>query len=205
MPSNSRPSWAPICCLTAVLLTGFWYAPDRGGENDRGTDVALIDMTELFKNYDRFNDARDDLKREIEIEMEGVRALGKKVKEMAKEIKQRGEDADGGWAKLNLDAAKNRYEEAGKALSARFMQREAEIYRELYRDAAAVVGEIAEDRGYRLVIRRAGLPDADAAATADAEDESQKPADIMKGMNRLIIFSDLPDLTDEVTDRLNDR
>ena len=195
--AHYHPAWAPACCLAAVLLTGFWYAPDPGGDGSGDADTALIDMAGVFKNYDRFNDARDDLKAEIEDESGDLKRLAKRIKELTADLKTAGDRGDqSDWTKRNLETAKEDYKAARKAVSEKFLRREAELYQDLYEEARAVIAEIAEERGYQLVIRYKAEPGED-----EAPDD---PKEILKGMNRLVVHTTLPDITDEVAERLND-
>ena len=197
--TSSRIPTTPLACLAAFAAAGVWASAGNhaAAPEDDDADIALIDMTAVFKNYDAFNAARDDLREEIEAESGEVSRLAKKIKELAAELKRLGEGAEGAdWTTRNLESAKKEYKQARKDLAARFARKEAELYEELYEEVRLVVADVCGERGIRLVVRHRGEP--------EDGDEPREPADILKGMNRLIIFSDLPDLSEEVVDRLND-
>ena len=200
MSAPSRSAWIPVCCLVACLLTGFWRpAPAaREDRDDRGgTETGLIDMAEVFKRSDRFVAERARLRQEIESESAGLKPLVAQMRELAGELKGLKEGTEQFlWTKRDYEALKKEYKEGQETLAKKFRRQEADAYGELYDEVRLIVAEIAEERGLRLVIRYAREP--------DEGDEPEDPAERLKSMNRQIVYSDLPDLTDETVERLND-
>ena len=194
-----RPAWLPVCCLTAFLLTGFWRsaAPEGRDEPDDRTETALIDMAEVFRQSDRFTAERARIKTEMEAESAELKPIYERLRELAEDLKGLEEGTEQRlWTRRDYDAAAKEYKEGREALQKKFLNQEADVYGELYDQVRLIVADIAEERGYRLVIRYAREP--------DEGDEPEDPAERLKAMNRLVVHSSLPDLTDEAADRLND-
>ncbi|NNJ25967.1 OmpH family outer membrane protein [Alienimonas chondri] len=154
--------------------------------------VAVIDMAKVFANYDKFEDVRESLKNEIKTEGAKAETLAAKVQSLqavlqAGTISQESEEyltkaVELKNAQTNLQAEQMR-------ISQRFMKKEAELYKEIYRDVTNMVKMWCERKGYSLVIR----------FKSEGVEEASQTGDILQGMNRLVVYhTPQDDITDTI-------
>jgi small-conductance mechanosensitive channel len=70
--------------------------------------------------------------------------------------------------------------------------KEAKIYLTAYREIESVVKEYCKEKGIKLVIRQ----------QSTSLDENQPAQEIVKALNRLVIYEDGLDITDDIRTRL---
>ncbi|QDT17495.1 OmpH family outer membrane protein [Alienimonas californiensis] len=154
--------------------------------------VAVIDMAEVFANYDKFEDVRETLKAEIQAEGAKAEGLAKEVQTLQAQL-QAGTIAQDSEEYLQKAVAlKNKQTELQAEqmrISQRFMKKEAELYKEIYNDVTAMVKMWCERKSYSLVIRY----------KRDGVDEAKQTNDILQGMNRLVVYhTPQDDITDTI-------
>ncbi|MCH5376400.1 MAG: hypothetical protein JJ992_20725, partial [Planctomycetes bacterium] len=77
-------------------------------------------------------------------------------------------------------------------LQKEFMEREAQVYFNAYREVEAIVGDFAKRNRIGLVLRYNG----------EEMDPSQRDS-IMQGINRIVIYQDRLNITEMILDQLN--
>lgn len=191
--------------LVAVAVSGPFSATDvkaqavkPAKDDNRPHKVGLIDMAYIFKKYDKFKDLREGLKSEIE-------QSDKKAKAMLAEIqglKQKLEDPTYKADSPQKKQLRKQYIEATTNMQAfrsdeqqRFLQKEAQVYKQVYMEVASTVSVYAKHYKYTLVLRW----------SRDSVDKATDPKEILGGMNRLVIFQDGQDITEAILGYLNDR
>ena len=158
-----------------------------------GTAVAVIDIPYIFKNHTRFKAQINDIKTDIDDYTAWADAQQAKLrKEREKldqfkpgtaEYKQGEETVARMGVETQLEAAKRQ-----KA----FMEREAMVYYNAYREVEAAVADFAARNGISLVLRY----------SAEPMDPTKKDT-IMQGINRIVVYQSRLDITQYVLDRLN--
>ncbi len=159
--------------------------------------VGLIDMAHIFKNYHKFNDRREALKKEIESSDKKARAMLIKLQELDKKVKSKEFGNTSPQKKQwrnELIQATTAYQQFRTEEQTKFLEKESGIYKDIYIEVSDAVRVYAEFYKYTLVLRwnRSGV-------------ESAKDAkSILGGMNRLVIYARQGnDITDRILDHLN--
>ncbi len=178
---------AAAAALTLTALPASAQAPAA-----KTGPVAVIDMAEVFANYDKFEDVRESLKTEIKAEGAKAEALAKAVQALQAEL-QSGkypQDTPGYLDKaVELKNAQTQLQAEQMRISQRFMKKEAELYKEIYSDVTGMVKMWCDRKGYSLVIRY----------KRDGVDAAKATGDILQGMNRLVVYhTPQDDITDTI-------
>ncbi|MFH5802481.1 OmpH family outer membrane protein [Alienimonas sp. DA493] len=154
--------------------------------------VAVIDMAEVFANYDKFEDVRETLKNEIKAEGAKAEALAKEVQTIQAQLQAGTIPQDSEEYLQKAVSLKNKQTELQAEqmrISQRFMKKEAELYKEIYNDVTAMVKMWCERKNYSLVIRY----------KRDGVDDAKQTQDILQGMNRLVVYhTPQDDITDTI-------
>jgi Skp family chaperone for outer membrane proteins len=184
--------------LSAVAF-GVCMAPQaaQAAQAQAQHKVGLIDMAFIFKNYKKFTDLREDLKKEIESSdarsksmVTQIQALQNKMKsaKFAKDSPQQKQ-----WRAQLIDMT-SKYQVFRSDEQSRFLEKEANIYKTCYLDVTSAVAIYAKYYKFTLILRW------NSAGVQAAKD----PKAILSGMNRLVIYSQPgDDITGEILKHLN--
>lgn len=182
--------------LVAVLFALGFATQQAGAQNSTpsyGTRVAVIDVPYIFKNHARFKADINAIKADIDAYKQFVTQEQKKIRAEAEKIeqfnpgtpqyKQIEENVARMKVELQLEGAKRQKD---------FMEREAKVYFNAYREIEAVVTEFAQRNRIGLVLRFNG----------EEMDATQRES-IMQGINRIVVYQDHLNITNLVLQRLN--
>lgn len=159
-----------------------------------GTNVAVVDINQVFQQHNRFKSRMDDLKKQIEDFEASIRAARKQITtqgEKAKDFKPGSVDykrAEQTLAKSSADLQVNM-----QLKRKEFLEQEAKIYYEAYNEVSDHVQQIAGNYGIGLVLR----------FSRDEMDPTKRDS-VLQGVNRAVVYhhGNL-DITRQVIDRLN--
>lgn len=170
-------------------------APSRVAET-KPKQIALIDMTHVFKNYDEFKNRRETLQAEVNVSNAKAKMLFGNIQALQSGIKESENAKEKAELQKQLIEATSKYQVFRKTEQARFQEKEAQIYKEVYLQVHLVVADIAKKRGHTVVIRfKSETP-------ADAEDRKT----ILESMNRQVIYHDSgTDISEDVLKEVNRR
>lgn len=189
----------------AVLATLFVTSEPIHGQqaNPAATPAAahkigLIDMAEVFKEYEKFKTARQALQSEIE-------QSEAEAKRMIDEMKQINDQATSGEFKQDTPQFKELEQrmitkkselEAYRASQQRdFLRKESEIYKQVYLETQDMVEKYATHFKYTLVMR----------FNRQSVEDAANPQEVIQSMNRQVVFhQQSDDITDAVLRALND-
>ena len=180
----------PAAALAAACL----LAPTAAAQGAKAqpSRVAVIDMAEVFANYDKFEDVRKDLEAQIEASSAKSKQIIGQMQALQKEL-QSGTFKQDSPEYLQRAADLNKLQTDLKVeqttLSTKFMKMEAENYKAIYGEVTDAVALFCKHRGYSMVIRY----------RKDGVEGSQGPQDILQNMNRLVVYS-TPE--DDITDSI---
>ncbi|MFN0197573.1 MAG: OmpH family outer membrane protein [Planctomycetaceae bacterium] len=156
--------------------------------------VGLIDMAEVFKEYTKFKDLRDQLKAQIEETDKLAKSKGEEIQGLQEQMKAL-KSGSPDFVNLESQLAKltSEFETFRKVKQREFLREEAAMYHEIYKEVTDLVGLYAERFGYTLVLR------------FNKEDlNTDDPQQLIQGMNRQVVYSrENDDITDEVVKYLN--
>jgi Skp family chaperone for outer membrane proteins len=186
----------------AVLATLFVASEPIHGQATTAAPAAahkigLIDMAEVFKEYEKFKTAREALQAEIE-KSEGV------AKAMIDEMKQINDQATTSDFKQDSPQYKELEQrmitkkselEAYRASQQRdFLRKESEIYKQVYLETQDMVEKYAKYFKYTLVMR----------FNRQSVEDAANPQEVIQSMNRQVVYHEATDdITDAVLQQLN--
>ena len=181
--------------IAAVLLLALGGAPVLA-QADADFPVAVLNLDRIFKTYPPFQAKLAPVK-------EGVQELEKKAQSRQIELetkvaqlrmKQPGSPE---FQKLQAEAAKLQAEaqQFVQQERAELQKQEAAIFLEMYRQVEEEVRKHAKEHGIKLVIRQQD----------SSLEEGQPLGEILKSLNRGIVYEEGLDITDEILESLAKR
>ena len=157
------------------------------------TSAAVVDIPYIFKNHIRFQQAINDIKKDIDGYQEMLKQEQQKMRVEAEkasqykpgtqEYKAIEERVARMKVELQLEGAKRQKD---------FMEQEARAYFTAYKEVEAAVGEFAVRNRVTLVLRYSG-----------EQMDPTKRESIMQGINRFVVYQDRLNITDLVLDMVN--
>ena len=185
---------APQLLFSAAALAAALLAPAAAAQGTKAAPsrVAVIDMAEVFANYDKFEDVRKQLETEIEASSGRSKELIGQMQTIQKTLqsgtyKQDSPEYVQAAADLNKLQTDLKVEQTN--VSRKFMKKEAENYKAIYGEVTEAVALFCKYRGYSMVIR----------SRKDGVTGSENPGDILQNMNRLVVYN-APE--DDITDAI---
>ncbi len=182
-----------ICTATivAIMFSLGFLAPPANAQT--GTNVAVIDIPYIFKNFTRFTQAIDDIKKDIDeyknvvkSQQDQLRVEAQKMelyKPGTKEYRDQEEKITQMRIQFQLESNKRQKE---------FMEREGQAYFNAYREVERVVAEFAQRNRIGLVLR------------FSAEDMDSTSRDsIMQRINQIVVYQDRLNITEMILEQLN--
>jgi len=155
--------------------------------------IAVVDVSYIFKNYQRFKSGMQGMKSE----MEGVESQLKQERNSIASKEQQREQYNAGspeFRELDEEVARLKAEFNLKAGKVRrdFLEREAKVYYQTYMEVSNAVKYYAEQNNIGLVLRFNG----------DQIDPNQRE-DILRAINMPVVFQNQIDITPDVLGLLN--
>ncbi len=153
----------------------------------------MIDVAYIFKNHARFNQQMTDMKRDIE-------AFDAHMQEQSKTLQQKQEKmtafapSSNEFKKLDEELAKMKsdFQITVQSKKRDFLEAEARVYYNVYKEVEEAVVVFAQRHGIRLVLRFTG--------------DEMKPDDrnsILQGVNKPVLYQDHLDITMDILNKLN--
>lgn len=182
---------AAIAVFALPLMTNSANAQEGGG--DQGGLVAVLDVAEVFKANQSFEQKMaaikseaDSLKAQIQQEQEAIRGRAQQISQY-----------EVGSDNRNQMEAKIEQEQAALRTKARqaetdLLNREAQIYYTSYREMQEVVASLAEQYGISLVLR-----------FDSGEIDPTNRGEVIKGVNRAVVYHKRLDLTKMVIKQIS--
>ena len=180
-----------LFALAAVAL-GAWQTAAA----DEALPIALVNMDRVFKSYKPFQDKLAPIREGVQemekkaqlrqIELETVVTQLRKAQPGSPEAQRLQQQAAKLQSELNKFIAQEREE---------LQKREAAVFLDLYRQLEDEVKKYAKEKGIKLVIRQQD----------GSLDDKQPLAEILKTLNRGIIYEEGLDITDDILKALDAR
>lgn len=192
--------------LAAIVVGTLIYA--RNGQGQEAAtpasgqpagphQVGLIDMAQVFKDYEKFKTLSEDLRAQVEESDAEAQAMVTAMQQLQAQMTS-GTFTAGSpeYAALEqqLIEKQTQLENFRKVKQLEFLRKEAEIYKTVYLEVQDAVSMYARHYSYTLIMRfnRAKVEDA------------QNPQEIIQSMNRPVVFyKNQDDLTDPILNYLN--
>lgn len=169
------------------------------GSTARGQEtpgiVAILDVAKVFKDNQTFKAKMDAIKQEADRLKESITAEQEQIKTRAQQLNglERG-TPNRNQLEADLEVQQTSLRTRARQAETELLNREALIYYETYQQMQAVVGQMANEYGLALVLRFDSEP-------IDPNDRTE----VIKGVNRAVVFHRKLDLTELVSKQLNQR
>ncbi|GIX03895.1 MAG: hypothetical protein KatS3mg113_0901 [Planctomycetaceae bacterium] len=194
--------------VVCALISGFvWIVAGdsclaqqaaAGGKSSQPHKIALIDMAHVFKNYEKFNLLREDLRKKVLAGEEQARQKAEELKQLQQEMKTFQEGSPEFVAReKRLTTMAAEFETFRKSMQREFIREESQIYHTIYMDVVDMVKRLAEHPSYNYtLVLRFTREELD-------PDNAQK---LIEGMNRQVVYyKEEDDITDLIVEALNGR
>jgi len=160
------------------------------GANAARYGIAVVDISWIFENYPRFKSTITAMQGEMKTVDEQVKAEAEQLRRLEQE---RNQFAAGSNEFKQKDEALARMKadfqiKTGK-IRRDFLEREAKLYLDTYREVSAVIDSFARNNNIGLVLRFNGEPPAQTA---------QSREDVGRTINQAIIFQNNVDITPDI-------
>jgi Skp family chaperone for outer membrane proteins len=179
----------------AVLLAGALYAqsPHPAGANATKYSVAVVDVTYLFENYQKFRATNESMKKEMQAIDADVKADREKIVQTEQ---QRNSYTAGSaeYKKMDEDLARMmaEYQLKTQKLQKDFMERQAKVHYQAYLEIVEAINYYAKRQSIGMVLRFNSKP-------VDAN----RREDILRDINKHVVMQDQIDITPDVLAVLN--
>jgi Skp family chaperone for outer membrane proteins len=185
----------PIALAIAFATLGSAHAqgPNPAGANASKYNIAVVDISYIFKKHARFTATMESMKKEMEGIEADLKADRQKIAEQEQqrnqfnvgtaEYKQLDEEIARKMAEFNLKMGKLRKD---------FLERESKVYYQTYLEVVDAVKYYAQRQNIGLVLRFNGEP-----VDANRRD------DVLREINKPVVIQDKIDITPDVLALLN--
>ena len=178
---------AAVMACTAVM--GVSASPAHG----QGTNVAVIDVSLIFKNHVRFKQAQEDMRKEVEGFEAEIRQQQTKLQGLQTKLKQLAPGSP------DYKASEEEMARIASGLSVQtqlkrkeFLEKEAKLYSNTYNEVVGAVASFCKKNNIGIVHRFNSEPI-----------DSANPQSVMQGVNRAIVYQQNLNITDFILDDLN--
>jgi len=145
---------AAAVVISATSLVGNVFA--QGRTAPAAVKVGLIDMEEVFKNYEKFNALHNEFKTEMESHKAGLKSVYDRLQQTQKQL-QDPLIKKGSPKYVELEASftkqKAAFEAEVQTKNLKFKRREVEIYKTVYGEVQDMCEAYAKHYGYSLIMR----------------------------------------------------
>jgi Skp family chaperone for outer membrane proteins len=192
---NRKQSMIVVAAVAALSTIGLLHAqaPNPAGANATKYNVAVVDISYIFKNHARFRTTMENMKKE----MDGIEAELKADREKIAQNEQQRNTYNAGSAeykKLDEEVARQMADfnlKMGR-LRKDFLEREAKVYYQTYLEVVDAVKYYAKRQSIGLVLRFNGEPV-----------DPAKRDDVLREINKPVVLQDQIDITPDVLVLLN--
>jgi Skp family chaperone for outer membrane proteins len=161
---------------------------DKEKDKEKSFPVAIVNVDKVFRAYKPLQDKLAPLKADVQ-EFEKTVQLKQVELETVQQKLVRASPDSGEGPKLQQQFIKLQAELRGLIEKERksFAKREAKIHADVYREMEEQVKKLCKARGIKLVVRQ-----------SDGALDDEKVEEVLKALNRNIIYAEDLDLTDAV-------
>ena len=159
----------------------------------QGTNVAVVDVSKIFKHHIRFKQAQDDMRKEVQAfeaemrqqqtKLQGLQATLKQSAPGSPDYKAKEEEMAKIASGLQVEMQLKRKE---------FLEKEAKLYSNTYNEVIGAVASFCNKNNIGIVHRFNSEPI-----------DATNPQSVMQGVNRAIVYQQNLNITDFILDDLN--
>lgn len=170
---------------------------DAGAKAAGPHQVGLIDMAEVFKDYEKFKNLREELQAEIEQSDAQAKAKLEQMKTLQQQITSgqlKQDSPEYQNIEKQLLTMKGELESFRQVQQREFLRKESEIYKQVYLEVQDAVNKYAHHYNLTLIMR----------FNRNKVEEAENPQEVIQSMNRQVVFHRASDdITDPVLGYLN--
>jgi Skp family chaperone for outer membrane proteins len=174
--------------IAALMVVGSTVQAQEAGR------IAILDVAKVFKDNPAFTAAMESIKTEADQLKNSITAEQEQIKAQAQKIAQMPRDENRNQLEAQLEQSQTALRTKARQQETELLNKEAQIYFSTYRQMQSVVEELATQYGISLVLRFDSEP-------IDPKNRNE----VIKGVNRSVVFHRKVDLTNAVTTALNSR
>ena len=174
--------------VAALMVVGSTVQAQESGR------IAILDVAKVFKDNPAFTAAMESIKTEADQLKNSITAEQEQIKAQAQKVAQMPRDENRNQLEAQLEQQQTALRTKARQQETELLNKEAQIYFNTYRQMQSVVEELSTQYGISLVLR------------FDSEQIDPKNRnEVIKGVNRSVVFHRKVDLTNMVTETLNNR
>ena len=180
----------PVIFAVAALIA---FSPSFVLAQETGR-VAILDVAKVFKENAAFDAKVKAIKKQADALKEQITAEQDRIKKAVMELRGAPAGPERNKKEAELEQQHTRLRTTTRQSEAELLRREAQVYYETYREMQAVVEAVSKANGLSLVLR------------FDSESiDPNNRNEVIKGVNRAVVFHRQLDLTSLVSKELNAR
>ncbi len=182
---------AAVATVSYLILPALAQAPVRTGA---APNIALVDISYIFKNHGRFKGQMDEMKADVQRAETNVKTKRDEITKLAERLQEFRKGTQD-YKQLEEELAKRQADLSVQVTLQKnqFLQREAEIYYNVYQEISQATEYYAKQHGIDMVLRFNGDP-------ADV----QRPDSILSFINKPVVYYQQSlDITPAILTELN--
>lgn len=184
-----------MAAAAALVTVGYLYAqaPASFGANASKYHIAVVDISYLFKNHERFKATMESMKKEMETIETELKADREKIA-LQEQERNRLQVGSADYKKMDEEIARKMADfnlKMGK-LRKDFLEREAKVYYQTYLEVVDAVKYYAQRQQIGLVLRFNGEPV-----------DPNRRDDVLREINKPVVVQDQIDITPDVLALIN--
>jgi len=162
------------------------------GQAKTTTPVAVVDMGYIFKNHDRFKNAMETVKSQVQASEQQFQARGKDIEARIAKLKVY-DPSSAEFKSLESETARLQAQvQADMTIKRKeFLEKEAQVFHAIYQEVQKEIKAFADNNGIGLVLR----------FSSEAINSSNRQA-VMAGVNRPVVYQRNLNITYDILDRL---
>ena len=184
-----------ITRISAAIAIITMFVSSAIAQEGTGGLVTVLDVAKVFEQNPGFNTQMDQIKSEANQLKESIQARQQKIQQdvMAVQELEVG-STDRNQKELELEQRQTALRTEARQKEQDLLNREAHIYYDTYNAMQEVVTKVAQENNISLVLRYDSTPI-----------DKMNRAEVIKGVNRTVVYHKQLDLTKLVSDTLNAR
>jgi Skp family chaperone for outer membrane proteins len=187
-------------CVIAVLaaLLGYTWAQRPGAGDDSehkagNLPIRVVDLARVFQAYKPLTDRREEHAREVRKADEEAKGLLADLNRLNEDLKLKKEgSAEHRRLVEEIQKKRREFETFRQQEQQRLIRLESELYAKAYERVVEEIQKYAEAHDLQLVLRHHG-----------GTLEGKTPQETMAGLNRLVLYQNALDITDEIVNAMN--
>lgn len=189
-PSNRALGQRPV---RSANLPNRPQSPAPAAPANSGSRIAVIDISYVFKNHNRFKQSMEDMKTDVEAFEAHLKQSGAQMQKLQTQLREYAPGTpDYKRVQEQIAQFQARVQADTQLKRTEFLQREAKIYYNVYKEIVDEVNYFAQSHGIELVVRFNSEP---------IDPENRKS--VLEGVNRTVVFQRHLNITFNILERLN--